>query len=270
MPGRYAKKHFLRFCVFSSCLSCGIVLIRALRLPRLAQWVDHRVRSHDSTAAIARQPVVSSSAGAPCAVACWRCTGGRNPGKRPRCGGAPRTTSKRSLGLRGANHRSSYVCKRAKREPARHLTEYLMAEGRAGFYIDAHPRLPECRSSWIGGLVNEPARGETANMVIGRQRFGHDNRLRPVFITVRHVREGEELTVNYGRAYTRAYIAGRAPIKPAWLVMRRPAAALLCFASLPFFFFYSLAHSTLLLFHCSSAISFVRLSPHPPHPSCSR
>jgi hypothetical protein len=109
------------------------------------------------------------------------------------------------------------LCERAKREPARRLTEYLMAEGRAGFYIDAHPRLPERRSSWIGGLVNEPAPGETANMVIGRQRFGHDNRLRPVFITVRHVREGEELTVNYGRAYTRAYIAGRAPIKPAWL-----------------------------------------------------
>lgn len=109
------------------------------------------------------------------------------------------------------------LCERAKHEPARRLTEYLMAEGRAGFYIDAHPRLPEHRLSWIGGFVNEPAPGETANMVIGRQRFGHDNRLRPVFITVRHVREGEELTVNYGRAYTRAYIAGRAPIKPEWL-----------------------------------------------------
>ena len=54
-------------------------------------------------------------------------------------------------------------------------------------------------------------------MLIGRQRFGHDNRLRPVFITVRRVREGEELTVKYGRGYTRAYTAGRAPTKPAWL-----------------------------------------------------
>ena len=62
------------------------------------------------------------------------------------------------------------LSERAKREPARRLTAYLMAEGRAGFYIDAHPRLPERTASWIAGLVNEPARGETANMIIGRQR----------------------------------------------------------------------------------------------------
>jgi len=110
------------------------------------------------------------------------------------------------------------LCERAKREPARRLTAYLMAEGRAGFYIDAHPRRRERTASWIAGLVNEPARGATANMIIGRQRLAHDNGLiRPVLITVRCVKAGDELTIKYGNGCTRAYTAGRAPAKPAWL-----------------------------------------------------
>jgi hypothetical protein len=110
------------------------------------------------------------------------------------------------------------LTERAKREPARGLTAYLMAEGRAGFYLDAHPRRPEHSTSWIAGSVNEPRRGETANMIIGQQLFpGVRRRLAPVLIAVRRIVVGEELTVKYGGSFTRTYHVGRAPRKPSWL-----------------------------------------------------
>jgi hypothetical protein len=112
------------------------------------------------------------------------------------------------------------LCQRAKRNRELNLTAYLIAEGRSGFFINADPRLPERNVTWIAARVNEPAPGETANAIIGRQLAmteDHHRRLRPVLITVRTVKAGEELTVKYGRACTRTYTIGRAPKKPTWL-----------------------------------------------------
>ena len=90
---------------------------------------------------------------------------------------------------------------------------YVMATGKAGQYIDAHPRHAGSEN-WIGGRVNEPAPKQTANMVIKLQ-----NKL-PILITTRKINAGDELMVKYTRQgdhYVRPYKAGRQARLPKWL-----------------------------------------------------
>lgn len=104
----------------------------------------------------------------------------------------------------------------AKEDAKTQYLAYIMASGKKGTYIDAHPRHPGS-AAWFAKRVNEPRPGTTANMVLVHER-PKGGQPRPVFVTVRDVKAGEELTCKYGSSYTRVgYKAGRAPKKPSWL-----------------------------------------------------
>lgn len=114
--------------------------------------------------------------------------------------------------------------RRAVRRPAAALTSHIVASGRAGLYIDAHPRLPEHKSDWIAGMVNEPSANRTANMFFTTERRVSHGwlQIHPVFVTVRAVHPGEELTVKYTgpatpRTFRRTYAVGRGARRPTWM-----------------------------------------------------
>ena len=91
---------------------------------------------------------------------------------------------------------------------------YIIASGKKGQYIDANPDL-KGSEDWVAGRINEPARSETANMVIAYERKPST---RPVFVTVKPIAAGQELLVHYGSGYTRVgYTAGKKVKKPSWI-----------------------------------------------------
>ena len=82
---------------------------------------------------------------------------------------------------------------------------------RRGEYIDCKP---SPRSGWVAGRVNEPARNETANMLLVHERGPP---MRAVLVTVRRIEAGEELLLHYGSSYHRTYRVGRRARRPVWL-----------------------------------------------------
>ena len=95
-------------------------------------------------------------------------------------------------------------------EPAALHVAYVMAAGRAGAYIDAHPLRAPRDASRFAAKANEPDRGATANMLL----LGGAN---PTLVTVRDVSAGAELTYRYGNTYARPYKSGRGARRPRWL-----------------------------------------------------
>ena len=99
---------------------------------------------------------------------------------------------------------------RTARAPDKHYTDYIMATSTAGQYVDANPRY-RGSEQWLARLVNEPATGQTANMVIR-----YESRM-PVLVTVKKIAAGTELMLSYGSDFVRKYKVGRRAAKPAWL-----------------------------------------------------
>jgi hypothetical protein len=113
-------------------------------------------------------------------------------------------------GLRIDQKQYDELLKHDKKDPSMQYMAYIIAGGRKGKYIDAHPRYPGS-DMWYASKVNEPNKGETANMVM-------TGGVNPALVTVRDIKANEQLTVKYGSSYVRrGYKAGLAPRKPTWI-----------------------------------------------------
>jgi len=99
-----------------------------------------------------------------------------------------------------------------QREGDNDLTNYIAGSFTAP--IDAHPRI----GLFINAFGNEPWPGETANMILTTEIF--HKKTRPVFITVREIKTGDELTAKYGSGYVRKYKVGKAAPRPQWWKQR--------------------------------------------------
>jgi len=99
-----------------------------------------------------------------------------------------------------------------QREGDNDLTNYIAGSFTAP--IDAHPRF----GLFINAFVNEPSPGETANMILTTEIF--HKKTRPVFITVREIKMGDELTATYGNGYVRKYKVGKLASQPKWWKQR--------------------------------------------------
>ena len=105
---------------------------------------------------------------------------------------------------------------------------YILESGASGVYVDANPRYrPWSRTGHrgmdIGGKVNEPATGETENMLFSNVTDEKGVK-HPVLVAVRDIERGEELLVHYGSSYKRiGYKVGRRAKMPSWWKRRNQA-----------------------------------------------
>lgn len=96
------------------------------------------------------------------------------------------------------------------------VASYIGFTGRSNVWMDANPRLKGYNQDlYIAGLINEPAPGEVANSVLVNGRVNGVPHL--LFVTVKPIPRGTELTIKYGSTYRRAYQVGEAAKRPKWL-----------------------------------------------------
>ncbi len=100
--------------------------------------------------------------------------------------------------------------RRSELHPEKKYADYIMSTTYPGMYIDGHPRY-KFSERWIAAKVNEPAPGESANMIIR-----YENRL-PWLVSIKKIPAGQELLLHYGASYERPYKVGRRATKPGWL-----------------------------------------------------
>ena len=115
-----------------------------------------------------------------------------------------------------ANARLPYEGKTLTTEEMKALDEddvYIMASGRKGEFLDANPAYGE--PTWVAAYVNEPSKGEKANMIAVYERKPV---MQPYLVTVRPIRADEELLFHYGPGYRRiGYSVGARAPKPSWI-----------------------------------------------------
>jgi len=94
-------------------------------------------------------------------------------------------------------------------------TKYLVEVDQEGNAEDGNPAHGNLLHNQFGGLVNEPSKGDTANMVLSVEEI--QGEFRAVFITVQDIAANQELTGHYGSTFLRDYIPGTAAVIPDWL-----------------------------------------------------
>lgn len=96
--------------------------------------------------------------------------------------------------------------------PLPDLASYLADAGDGKSVHDAHPRHGIKDS--IAGLINEPSTGVRANMLLTEETVNGEKRA--VYVAVRTIKAGEELTAKYGDNFKRFYKAGQRAKEPSW------------------------------------------------------